>query len=330
MVEGLELAGVSVHYGATHAVDDVSLAVPLGSTLALVGPSGSGKSSLLRAIAGLEPLASGAVRFNGQDLSGVPEHKRHFGIVFQDAQLFPTFDVAGNIAYGLAGRSAAERRQRVEEMLALVDLEGFAKRRISELSGGQAQRVALARSLAPSPRALLLDEPFSALDRGLRERLAEDTARILHELGITAVHVTHDQEEAFTIADAVAVLDEGRLLQHASPQEMWARPGSHAVARFLGIRTFVSAETARSLGWSGELPERHVLGIGPRSLVLDPHGLPVRVVDERFAPDYVEVRVELPDSQRATLATQEPVEAERVAVRLTGGAVVPKSPDPIP
>lgn len=325
MVDGLELRDVVVRYGQTTAVDGVSLHLPKGSSLSLVGASGSGKSSLLRAIIGLEPLAAGSVWWDGRDISTVKVHRRRFGIVFQDSQLFPTLDVAGNIAYGLKGITATGRRKRVSEMLELVDLTGFENRKISELSGGEAQRVALARSLAPRPRALMLDEPFSALDRSLRERLAQDTARILREVGITTVHVTHDQDEAFTMADTVAVLHDGQVLQHAEPEELWARPASRAVASFLGARAFIDQTTAEQLGWRGTLPPDHLLGIGARSLVLDPDGFEVRVANQGFAPEHVEVHVELPDGQRAMVASQERIHDETVRIRLTGGPVVPAS-----
>lgn len=323
MVDGLQLRAVVVKYGEVTAVDGVDLHIPEGSSLALVGASGSGKSSLLRAVAGLEKLAGGSIWWNGKDVTRVKVHKRQFGIVFQDAQLFPTFDVAGNIAYGLGTLSPAARRRRVGEMLELVNLSGYESRKVDELSGGEAQRVALARSLAPSPRALLLDEPFSALDRGLRERLADETARILREVGITAIHVTHDQEEAFTMADRVAVLHDGQVLQHAEPEQLWQRPATKAVASFLGVRAFVSQEQAEQLGWRGSLPAGHLLGIGARSLVLDPEGAEVRIVSQGYAPEHVEVHVELPDGQRALVATQERLHTETTRVRLTGGAMVP-------
>lgn len=323
MVGGLELRDVVVRYGQTTAVDGVSLHLPKGSSLSLVGASGSGKSSLLRAIIGLEPLASGSVRWDGKDISQVKVHKRRFGIVFQDSQLFPTLDVAGNIAYGLHALTPAGRRKRVAEMLELVDLAGFDRRKVGELSGGEAQRVALARSLAPRPRALMLDEPFSALDRSLRERLAQDTARILRRVGITTVHVTHDQDEAFTMADTVAVLHAGQVLQHAEPEELWSRPASRAVASFLGARAFIDQATAGQLGWPGTLPPGHLLGIGARSLVLDPGGLEVRILSQGFAPEHVEVHVALPDGQRAMVASQERIHEDTVRVRLTGGPVVP-------
>ncbi|MHA7861261.1 ABC transporter ATP-binding protein [Tessaracoccus sp. Y36] len=323
MVTGLEVHDVSVRYGRTVAVDDVSLRVEPGTIVALLGASGSGKSTLLRAIAGLQPLSSGAILWDGEDLAPVKVHKRNFGLVFQDGQLFPTMNVARNIAYGLGRLPKPEQYERVEEMLELVGLAGYGSRRPTELSGGQAQRVALARSLAPSPRALLLDEPLSALDTGLRRRLADDLARILRETHTTAVYVTHDHQEAYTIADFVAVLDEGRLLQLASPEILRERPHSRQVAAFLGYRAFVVEAEARRLGWTGSLATGELLGIGPASLQLDPHGLELAVVDQTLTIDDVEVKVLLPDGQTATVASPSKLDTLSVRVTLVGGAIVP-------
>jgi len=227
------------------AVDGVSLEVARGEIVALLGPSGCGKSSLLRAVAGLEPLAGGAVTWDDVDLARTPVHERGFGLMFQDGQLFAHRDVAGNVAYGLQGRTVvdgqrvprvdrAARRARVAELLDVVGLAGYGRRAVATLSGGERQRVALARSLAPRPRLLLLDEPLSALDRELRERLAVDLRAALRATGTTAVFVTHDQDEAFTVADRVAVMRAGRLAQVGTPAGLWAAPASWEVAAFLG------------------------------------------------------------------------------------------------
>ncbi len=237
---GLRVRGLRVVYPAGRgtrgvtAVDDVDLDLRTGEITALLGASGSGKSSLLRAVAGLEEVAAGTITWNGDDVVAVPVHKRGFGLMFQDGQLFPFRDVAGNVAYGLAGWPRPQRAARVHEMLQLVGLPGYEERPVTTLSGGQAQRVALARALAPRPRLLLLDEPLSALDRALREQLAVDLRTILREQGTTALYVTHDQDEAMTIADRVGVMDEGRLLRLDTPEALLADPGSPAVAQFLG------------------------------------------------------------------------------------------------
>lgn len=216
MVEGLEVRDVTVRYPGTPpivAVDGVSLKVTKGEILGLLGPSGSGKSSLLSAIVGVVPLESGSVLWEGEDVTHIPVHLRGFGLVFQDGQLFPHRSVAGNIAFGLEmqGLARAEIEPQVDDALALVGLEGFGPRRIDELSGGESQRVALARSLAPHPRLLLLDEPLSSLDRELRDRLAVDVREILRVTGSTAIVVTHDPEEADIICSRIVRMERGRL-----------------------------------------------------------------------------------------------------------------------
>ncbi|WP_435876391.1 ABC transporter ATP-binding protein [Oerskovia paurometabola] len=253
----------------------MSLDLAPGEVLALLGPSGCGKSSLLRAVAGLEPVAAGSVSWDGRDLVGVPVHRRGFGLMFQEGQLFPHRDVAGNVAFGLrmAGVKRPAAAGRVAELLDLVGLAGYAQRPVATLSGGERQRVALARALAPEPQLLLLDEPLSALDRGLRDRLAGDLRAALVATGTTALFVTHDHDEAFTVADRVAVMDAGRLLQVAAPEDLWRAPASRRVAEFLGYQAFVRA-TAGGPAGGGAL-----LAIGPTGLVLAtprPAGVPER------------------------------------------------------
>jgi thiamine transport system ATP-binding protein len=237
----LELDSITVRYGQTVAVSDVSLSVADGEVVALLGPSGCGKSTLLRTIAGLEKPSSGAVRWDSRDLAGVPVHRREFGLVFQDGQLFPHRSVAGNVAFGLRMQKVEResRDKRVLSLLELVGLEGYAERRVTQLSGGEQQRVALARALAPSPRLLLLDEPLSALDRALREQLAVDLARLLREAQTTALVVTHDHDEAFTLADRVAIMSRGRIVQVGPPAEVWSSPVDVETAKFLGCNKFV-------------------------------------------------------------------------------------------
>jgi thiamine transport system ATP-binding protein len=228
---GLAVENLTVRFGDVTAVDAVSLTVPTGEVFALLGPSGSGKSSLLRAIAGLEPC-TGEIAFDGESVMRMPPHKRRFALMFQDGQLFPHFDVAGNVGYALriAGRPSTER---VAELLELVGLAGFERRRVTDLSGGEQQRVALARSLAASPRLVLLDEPLSSLDRELRERLAGELHDILRAAGVTAMLVTHDHDEAGVIADRIGILDAGRLVQTGTLAQLRSDPVSERVARFL-------------------------------------------------------------------------------------------------
>ena len=302
------------------AVDGVSLDVAPGEVVALLGASGSGKSSLLRAIAGLEPLASGGLTWDGRDIATTPTHRRNFGMMFQDPALFPSLDVGRNVAYGLHQVPRAERAAIVEHFLDLVGLPGYAGRRTNELSGGQAQRVALARSLAPSPRLLLLDEPLSALDRSLREHLVEVLSEVLRETRTTAVHVTHDQDEAFALADRVAILSEGKLLQVGTPENLWRRPASAEVATFLGYTGFLSAQDADALGL-GHFADDHLVALGPDSLSVDPDGLQVHVSEQKVRRGYVEVTVVLPSGARTQVRLPEKVATATVGVRTDADAV---------
>jgi thiamine transport system ATP-binding protein len=232
----LELAGLTVTYDGFTAVDSIDLDVADGEIVCVLGPSGSGKSSLLRAVAGLEPDATGRVAWDGADLSGAPPHRRGFGLMFQDHALFPHRDVQGNVAFGLRmqGRPRDEVGSRTEDALALVGLAGFGPRRVRELSGGEQQRVALARALASEPRLLMLDEPLGALDRALRERLVTELRALFVRLGLTTLFVTHDHDEAFALADRLVVMHEGRIEQVGTPAAVWRRPANAFVARFLG------------------------------------------------------------------------------------------------
>ena len=279
----LSVRDLTVHYGSFAAVRAATLDIADGEVLALLGPSGSGKSTLLRAITGLEPTAGGTVSWDGEDLSEVPVHRRGFGLVFQDGQLFGHRDVAANIAFGLRmhGVPRASWAPRVARLLELVGLAGYERRRVTELSGGQAQRVALARALAPEPRLLLLDEPLSGLDAGLREQLAIDLADLLRRSKITTLLVTHDQEEAFTLADRVAVLDAGEIRQEGPVRRVWRNPADEGVARFLGVTSFVDGEAAGGVVRTplGEVPLD--VADGPVRLGLRPHAL--RVSDSGVA-----------------------------------------------
>ena len=302
------------------AIDDVSLDVAPGEIVALLGASGSGKSSLLRAIAGLEPLAAGRITWAGRDISATPTHKRNFGMMFQDPALFPSLNVGKNVAYGLHQVPRGQRAAIVEHVLELVGLPGFAGRKTTELSGGQAQRVALARSLAPSPRLLLLDEPLSALDRGLRERLVEVLAEVLRETRTTAVHVTHDQDEAFALADRVAILADGRMLQIDTPGNLWRHPVSAEVATFLGYSGFLTQKDADALGL-GALAADHVIALGPNSLSVDPGGLHLLVKDQKVRRGHVQVTVVLPSGAKAEMRLPEKLGAATVGVRTDADAV---------
>lgn len=242
---GLALKAITKKFGDFKAVDHVSLDVPQGTFVCLLGPSGCGKTTLLRMIAGLEEPSSGEVVVDGQDITGTPTHKRDFGMVFQSLALFPHLDVGDNIAYPLRirGASKAEQRARVDELLKLIHLPGFAKRPVAKLSGGQRQRVAIARALAISPRLFLLDEPLSALDAKLREAMQVELRQLQQQLGITTIVVTHDQREAMTMADLVVVMGEGRIRQAAPPVEIYRRPADSFVAGFIGSTNLLAVES---------------------------------------------------------------------------------------
>ncbi|MFC6988919.1 ABC transporter ATP-binding protein [Haloplanus sp. GCM10025708] len=239
----LELDGVSKRYGSERVISDLELTVRDGEILTLLGPSGCGKTTTLRLISGLERPDGGEVRLNETAVAGpgtfVSPERRGIGVVFQEFALFPHLTAAENVAFGLDGWSERQREARVEELLSLVGLEAQGDSYPDELSGGQQQRVALARSLAPEPEVLLLDEPFSNLDVDLRVQMREEVRRILKETGVTAVSVTHDQEEAMSISDRVAVMNDGKIEQVGTPERVFQQPKSRFVAGFLGHASFL-------------------------------------------------------------------------------------------
>lgn len=243
----LAMESITVRYGDTTAVDEVSLQVEAGDVLALVGPSGCGKSTLLRTIAGLVVPSAGRVLWRGRDITNIATHQRGIGLMFQDHALFSHRTVADNIAFGLkmAGASKARQHDRTYELLHMVGLEGFESRSVEGLSGGEAQRVALARALAPEPEVLLLDEPLASLDRARRIELNAELGRLLRDLRQTAVYVTHDQDEAFAVANQVGVMHGGQLLRLGSPAEVWRDPQSERVARFVGHEAIVERDQQR-------------------------------------------------------------------------------------
>ncbi len=251
----VELDGVTKRYGETAAVDDVRLRVREGEFFTLVGPSGCGKTTTLRLIAGFEEPTSGTVRFGGESVAGVPPEDRDVGVVFQSYALFPHMTVGENVAYGLNFADPPDgvtRDERVAELLELVDLPDAADRDPESLSGGQQQRIAMARALAPGPDVLLLDEPMSALDARLRERLRAQVKRIQSELSITTIYVTHDQEEALAVSDRVAVMNDGTPEQVAPPRTVYREPATRFVAEFVGDNNVFAGRVVESLG-EGEL-----------------------------------------------------------------------------
>jgi thiamine transport system ATP-binding protein len=267
-------------------VHEADLDLDAGRVLAVLGPSGSGKSTLLRAVAGLEQ-ASGQVSWEGTDLTHTPTHRRGFALMFQDGQLFPQLTVARNVAYPLGLRHAGRdrTRRRVADLLGLVGLSGYDDRLPGTLSGGERQRVALARALAAEPRLLLLDEPLSALDTGLRHRLAEDLRRILLEAGTTAVMVTHDHEEAFTVADDLAVMRDGRIVQAGPIAEVWRAPADAPTALFLGYARVLEGDDAARLLSSAGLPPASAVAVRRSALaVADDGPLEAVVLTVRTTP----------------------------------------------
>ncbi|MGW4928676.1 ABC transporter ATP-binding protein [Agromyces sp. NPDC004153] len=315
----LRVEGVRAVYGDTVALHDVSLDIRDNEFFALLGPSGCGKTTLLRSIAGFETPESGRIEVDGHDLLRMPPHKRPVNMMFQSYALFPHMSVERNVGYGLEaeGVGRAEVRSRVQEVMAVVGLEHLAKRRPAQLSGGQRQRVALARAIVKRPRLLLLDEPLSALDRQVRASMQLELKRLQHEVGLTFVVVTHDQEEAMSMADRIAVLRDGRLEQLATPQELYANPATRFVASFIGTANLLDG-TATSAGvdvpGAGEVAAPHVLAAGaPATAVVRPEdveltdaatsGLRGTVVDTYFLGGASTISIEVPSLAAPILAT---------------------------
>jgi ABC-type Fe3+/spermidine/putrescine transport system ATPase subunit len=296
----LEVQNLTRRFGASLALDGASLDADAAEVVALLGPSGCGKTTTLRIVAGFERADSGSVTLAGRDLIRLPPHQRDIGLVFQDYALFPHMSVADNVAYGLRrrGMAAAERARRVGEMLDLVRLSGLDARRPAQLSGGQQQRVALARALAIDPRLLLLDEPLSNLDAKLRHTLQTELRQILTRIGTTTLIVTHDQEEAMALADRIAIMAQGRVLQIGTPREVYAQPACRFVAEFLGQALWLEGRvepggfattggTRLACAAPRLVARAHGLLIRPESLRLGPpregeNALPARVLGSRY------------------------------------------------
>lgn len=267
MTRLLQVVDISKEYDGAPLLRDISFDVAAGELLCLLGPSGTGKTTLLRIIAGLEDADAGRVVLEGKDLKNVPPHERGFGMMFQDLALFPHRSVFENVAFGLRMKnaSASEIKTRVNETLELVGLDAarFARRDVNHLSGGEQQRVALARTLAPRPRLVMFDEPLGALDRILREDLVNELRHLLKRLGMTAVYVTHDQDEAFAIADRLVLLNEGRIQQMGTPLELYQHPANAFVARFMGLTNLVEIKELEIRELEiGELEARAVTEVG--------------------------------------------------------------------
>ena len=297
-IPAVSFRGVSRHFGSVRAVDAVDLDIAEGEFFAMLGPSGSGKTTCLRLIAGFEQPTTGEIRIFGQSAAGVPPYRRAVNTVFQDYALFPHLSVLDNVAYGLmvSGAGKAERRAAAERALAQVALPGFGARRPAQLSGGQRQRVALARALVLEPRVLLLDEPLGALDLKLREAMQEELKALQRALGITFVFVTHDQGEALSMADRVAVFNDGRIVQVGTPADIYHRPEVPFVADFVGSSNVLPAEAV------GALTGRTVpASLRPEAIRLVAEGgHPARVTGTSFLGAATRVTVDM-DGSRLTV-----------------------------
>lgn len=291
----LELKNVHLSYGPNEVLKGISLNIGQGEIICLLGQSGSGKTSLLRVIAGLEQETRGSIVLAGERINGQKPQQRHVGLMFQDYALFPHMSVAENIAFGLrSGKMDSQQvRQRVDEFLRLVRLDGYQDRPIDQLSGGEQQRVALARSLAPRPRLLMLDEPLGSLDASLRETLVKEVHDIIKLAGLTAIYVTHDQQEAFVIADRIAIMQHGQIEQIGTPQELYCRPHSRFVVEFLGLHNVVSADCEAIRGLLPDDTAREFL-IHPKGISLADKGLNAVVTEVIFSGDRTAVTVEVP------------------------------------
>ena len=301
---------VSRHFGEVKAVDNLNLDIVDGEFFTMLGPSGSGKTTCLRMIAGFERPTSGQIWLHGREVTSLPPYERDVNTVFQDYALFPHMTVGENIAYGLMIRKVPgdERKQRVEEMLELVRLSGMAGRKPSQLSGGQRQRVALARALINHPRVLLLDEPLGALDLKLRQQMQLELKAIQQRVGITFVYVTHDQEEALTMSDRLAVFNQGKVEQIGSPAEIYEYPRSAFVAGFVGTSNLISGEAARALTGSPETfsirPEKILISASESDVKADECYVDARVRDVVYLGLYTRYLMELEDGSDLVVAQQ--------------------------
>ena len=308
MTTAVSFQNVSRHFGSVRAVDDVTLTIASGEFFAMLGPSGSGKTTCLRLIAGFEQPTNGHIEIFGETAEGLPPYRRNVNTVFQDYALFPHMTILENVGYGLMvkGVSRAQREKKALEALALVELKGFDARRPSQLSGGQRQRVALARALVNEPKVLLLDEPLGALDLKLREQMQVELKALQRNLGITFVFVTHDQGEALSMADRVAIFNEGKIVQVGAPQEIYERPRTRFVADFVGSSNVLPpafvAKTGGPAKWVSLRPEKITLAAGTLPPPAGAHGILAKVTSVHYQGAVTRVNTEAAGQEIAVSA----------------------------
>lgn len=322
----LSLRHLNLAYDNIPILRGINLDVAQGEIVCLLGKSGSGKTTILRIVAGLESQYTGDVLFDGAPLQQIPVHERGFGLMFQDFALFPHMTVAQNVTFGLKmQRSTADyQQQRLNELLELVGLAQYAERAVTQLSGGEQQRVALARSLAPEPRLLMLDEPLGALDAGLRQRLVVDLRNIIKQIGLTALYVTHDQEEAYVIADRIAIMNAGHIEQIDTPQALYYRPHSEFVARFLGLTNIINRETV--LNWRLQPPANAATYlIHPSGIALGDHGQQAIVESVTFKGEQNSVQARIDDIVLSfnTSSTHPLRQGDVINLKIAPSAIVP-------
>ena len=323
----LKVENIKVSFDGIQVLDECALEVGEGEIVVLLGPSGCGKSTLLRTVAGLENLETGKILWNEEDMTIGPPHRRGFGLMFQNHALFPHRNVEENIDFGLQilQLNRTERQERVKDLLKMVGLEEFEKREIGGLSGGEAQRVALARSLAPKPRLLMLDEPMASLDRALRDRLLIDISNLLRGLNQAAIYVTHDHDEAFSIADRIAIMHEGRIERIGTPNEVWLDPGSKTAAQCIGHENFIILDSSGNCALGK-------LGSGPGTVLIREDGISVvsksteivgTVKSAAFHAGLTFIKVQVGDLELST-STAMPVKiSDQINLEILKAAVVP-------
>ena len=323
----LKAENIKVSFDGIQVPDECALEVGEGEIVVLLGPSGCGKSTLLRTVAGLENLETGKILWNEEDMTIVPPHKRGFGLMFQNHALFPHRNVEENIDFGLQilQLNRTERQERVKDLLKMVGLEEFEKREIGGLSGGEAQRVALARSLAPKPRLLMLDEPMASLDRALRDRVLIDISNLLRGLNQAAIYVTHDHDEAFSIADRIAIMHEGSIERIGTPNEVWLDPGSKTAAQCIGHENFIILDSSGNCALGK-------LGSGPGTVLIREDGISVvsksteivgTVKSAAFHAGLTFIKVQVGDLELST-STAMPVKiSDQINLEILKAAVVP-------